>query len=87
MFPQISNKKEGKRFPFILGAGAVGMGGCAQLRLSMAGLRSVSSARLRRARTLRTIAERPPESEAGVEREALEAGALRSGVAGMGGGA
>ena len=45
----------------------------------MTGLRSVSSARLRCARTLRTIAE--------LEREALEAGALRSGAAGMGGGA
>ena len=43
----------------------------------MAGLRSVSSARLRCARTLWTIAERPPESEAGVERGALEGGALR----------
>jgi hypothetical protein len=53
----------------------------------MAGLLSMSSARLRCARTLRTIAERPPESEAGVEGEALEAGALRSGAAGMGCGA
>jgi len=53
----------------------------------MAGLQSVSSARLRCARTLWTIAERPPESEAGVERGALEGGALRAGAAGMGGGA
>jgi len=50
----------------------------------MAGLRYVSSARLRCARTLWTIAERPPESEARVERKALEADALRSGAAGMG---
>ena len=47
----------------------------------MAGLLSVSSARLRCARTLWTIAERPPESEAGVEGESLEPGALRSGAA------
>ena len=46
----------------------------------MAGLLSVSSARLRCARTLWTIAERPPGSEAEVERGALEAGALRAGV-------
>jgi hypothetical protein len=53
----------------------------------MAGLRSVSSARLRCGRTLWTIAERPAGSEAEVERGALEAGALRVGVAGMGSGA
>ncbi len=40
----------------------------------------MSSARLRCARTLWTIAERPPGSEAEVERGALEAGALRAGV-------
>ena len=71
----------GKAEACALGAGAVGMGGCAQLHWSMAGLRSKSSARLRCALTLRTIAERPPESEAGVEGESLEPGALRSGAA------
>ena len=47
----------------------------------------MSSARLRCARTLWTIAERPRESEADIEREALEAGALRAEAAGMGVGA
>ncbi len=53
----------------------------------MAGLRSMSSPRLRCTLTLRTIVERPPESEAGVEGKALEACVVRSGEAGMGGGA
>jgi hypothetical protein len=44
----------------------------------MAGLRSVSSARLRCARILWAIAGRPRESEAGVERGTLEGGALRA---------
>jgi len=41
-----------------LGAGAVGVGGCARLRWSAAGMRSVSSARLRCARTLWTVSGR-----------------------------
>ena len=61
--------------------------GYARLSWSAAGMRSVSSARLRCARTLWTIAERPRESEADIEREALEAGALRAEAAGMGVGA
>ena len=55
------------------------------LRWSVAGLRSVSSALLHCARTLGAVAGRPPGSEAGVEREALEDGTLRSDAAGMGG--
>jgi len=52
-----------------LGAGAVGGGGCEWLRWSVAGLRCVSSARLRCTWTVWTIVERPAESEAGVERD------------------
>ena len=46
-----------------LGAEAVGMGGCAWLRWPMAGLWCASSARLRCARTLWAVAERPPGSD------------------------
>ena len=46
-----------------LGAGAVGMGGCAWLRWLVARLWCVSSARLRWARALWTIAGRPPGSD------------------------
>jgi hypothetical protein len=45
------------------GAGAVGVGGCAWLRWPVAGLRCVSSARLRCARSLWAVAGRPPGSD------------------------
>ena len=41
-----------------MGAGAAGMSGCASLRWPIAGLRSVSSPRLRCARTLWTVTGR-----------------------------
>ena len=45
------------------GAGAVGVGGCAWLRWPVAGLRCVSSARLRYARALLAAAGLPPGSD------------------------
>ena len=54
-------EREGR--PGTLGEGAVGVGGWACLCWSVAGLRCVSSARLRCARSLWAVAGRPPGSD------------------------